>query len=475
MMSIEQENNIDIKSESVENEQDGANEEEHGVPLTLTPEDIAEGVIPLDPKKSERKYWTDPATHVKREIWRPGDGDGDKTIDFFDQPGQLAPLEKRWRFYQSDTGLKPIKRDINEPPRFVILDDRTVHRLLESDMPRSSLKQYWSHDFGGTGTIRARRSHRGRGAIKDSTAVGDEKFHFIRNKHNVRYYFTGEEDYSPIVWRTSDPALAIDAFRPPKRKFPSPPKRTRPLSPNKHGHNQFTPKDQMVKYGAPHKGATWLRYRNRVNAFLPRDKTPPNSGRKTGMSALTAPISVEESQLPGTEAANTQGKELKRKRCSDEFMFMGQSDSDNTPAKKNKNDDGTANADVELAKDEGLGVDVEESVDEEDDDDPLGLSVLAEEYVPDPIRPVYVKRVQPPDFLTQLLTAHNESESANGEEAREPDAVTQDETADHPRSNADVSKLVAELAAMKKVIEAKDAQIAQLEKELKAQYELVKL
>jgi hypothetical protein len=59
-----------------------------------------EGAIVLDPKKSPRKYWTDPSTRIIREVWRPGDGDGDKAADYYDKPGAIAPLEKRWRFYQ---------------------------------------------------------------------------------------------------------------------------------------------------------------------------------------------------------------------------------------------------------------------------------------------------------------------------------------------------------------------------------------
>lgn len=71
------------------------------------------------PKESKRQYYRDPVSGVQREIWRPGmvvqlhmsaltwlmlqnigDGDGDRSVDYFESPGPLAPLAKRWRFFQ---------------------------------------------------------------------------------------------------------------------------------------------------------------------------------------------------------------------------------------------------------------------------------------------------------------------------------------------------------------------------------------
>lgn len=263
-----------------------------------------EGAIVLDPKNSARQYWTDPATRVQREIWRPGDGEGERFGDYYEKPGAPPPLEKRWRLYQvsnlmalpvyrastssfiryfstmltweqSRTGLGPIKSEVNEPPKYVVLDDRAAYECSASDIPRTYLVDWWSHDFGGNGQVRARRGHRGRSAIGDENAPGVDKYHFTTvGTAKRRYYFTGERDYTPFVYRTTDPTLAIAPFKPKKRGLPSP-LRKRALPDNKHGHNQFTPKDQMVKYGAPHKGESWKRYRTRVNPFLARDKSPP--------------------------------------------------------------------------------------------------------------------------------------------------------------------------------------------------------
>ena len=192
-----------------------------------------------------------------------------------------------------------MENNVNEPPKYVILDDRSAYECFASKIPRQYLKQYWNHDFGGTGVVRARRSHRGRGSVGDKDAKGDDKYNFTRlgKGGGDKYHFTGEKEYTPIIYRTSDVKLSIAAFKPAKRGLPSaPPKKELPS--NKHGHNQFTPKDQMVKYGAAHKGSSHLRYRPRVNTFLPRDKSPLSVGRKTGRSALTALDPMEAMELP---------------------------------------------------------------------------------------------------------------------------------------------------------------------------------
>ena len=160
-------------------------------------------------------------------------------------------MEQRWKLYQSRTGPGPVQWSKN-----VILDDRAAHEVLISDIPRARITKYWPHDFAGNGSIRARRPHRGRGAIGDLEANGKDRFYHatIANKTNgERYYFTGEKDYDPIIWSSEDWNLMIGVFKPEIKRLPSPPKKA-PLKWNQHGHNQFTPKDQLVKYGAPRKG-----------------------------------------------------------------------------------------------------------------------------------------------------------------------------------------------------------------------------
>lgn len=93
------------------------------------------------------------------------------------------------------------------------------------------------------GKIRNRRPHRGRGVIGDPDAQGDDKYSFaLLGKKNERYYFTGEKDYTPIIYRSPQTA---------KLKAPVKRKATSPVEddtePKRRWHNQYTPKELLVK------------------------------------------------------------------------------------------------------------------------------------------------------------------------------------------------------------------------------------
>ncbi|RMY76300.1 hypothetical protein D0863_02045 [Hortaea werneckii] len=226
----------------------------------------------LDPATTPRQYYREPLTGIKREVWRPGDGDGAADTDYYDKPGQ-RPLHQRWRFYQLKTGKVPVSFKNNMPPKYVILDDRAAHEVLASDIPRASIVRFWSHDFGGPGRIRARRPHRGRNAISNPNATGDEKYFSTEvGMRGEKYYFTGEKNYTPIAYHTP-PANAAIEVQVSKRKAASP-LPEEPKDPRKHGHNQYTPKDQLVKYGAPSQAKGRKRCRERINTFLRRSPSP---------------------------------------------------------------------------------------------------------------------------------------------------------------------------------------------------------
>ncbi|KAK0345917.1 hypothetical protein LTR02_007549 [Friedmanniomyces endolithicus] len=235
-----------------------------------------EDATALDPANSERQYCCDPFKAHNRGIWRPGDGDGDQSTDYHDRIGPALPLEQRWRLYQSNGG---IVSKMNMPPKHVILDDRAAWEVLESDIARRVILVFWPHDFAGTGTIRHRRPHRGRAAIKDLNAVGDLKYHFALHGHRKeRYYFTGAKDYKPIIYRIEFPPAPAPTEAEPSNKRKASPAETEPENPRKHGHNQHTPKDQMVKYGAPSMNKGKSRYRERLNTFLRKDPKPDYRG-----------------------------------------------------------------------------------------------------------------------------------------------------------------------------------------------------
>ncbi|CAK4032951.1 Hypothetical predicted protein [Lecanosticta acicola] len=196
----------------------------------------------VDPANSERKFYRDKETGLQREIWRPGDGDGEQTTDYFERIGPPLPIEKRWRLFQSDIGPITAK---NQPPRFVILDDRAAFEVLKSDIQRAKLVHHWPHDFGGTGKLRIRRPHRGRAAIKDPSAEGDAKFESTQPGNKKDYYFTGVKDFQSIKYRYEPPKPEE------KRKKRKPSRDEEDYNPRGHGHNQYTPKDMLVKHGAP--------------------------------------------------------------------------------------------------------------------------------------------------------------------------------------------------------------------------------
>lgn len=63
----------------------------------------------LDPTTTERRIYRERTTGIEREIWRPGDGEGDLGTDYFDRAGPPLPLEQCWRFFQVRASIsKPL-------------------------------------------------------------------------------------------------------------------------------------------------------------------------------------------------------------------------------------------------------------------------------------------------------------------------------------------------------------------------------
>lgn len=149
---------------------------------------------------------------------------------------------------QSNLGPIGLGKSKTEPPRFVFLDDRAAHEVLTSDIQRARLTREWPHDFAANGRIRARRTHCGRPAIKDPLVP---EYHTTPITKTANYTFTGEKDYKPVFYRLlpaepSEPSVeALDR----KRKIEEA-KDPLMYNPRGHGHNQYTPKDIMVKHGA---------------------------------------------------------------------------------------------------------------------------------------------------------------------------------------------------------------------------------
>ncbi|KAK6439502.1 hypothetical protein LTR95_004288 [Oleoguttula sp. CCFEE 5521] len=253
-------------------------------------QDVSALSAPLDPKTSERRYWRDPVTSVQREIWRPSDPDGVLEADYFERPPPLAPVAERWRLYQT-TPAKPFKHRISEPPKNVLLDDWALYEVLTSNIPKLVAAREWSHDLSGPGKLRARRVHRGRSALPDENG----EIPSIDFGGRVgKYVFCGEKNHEEVRYRDLSP-----------ESIPEPPAPVRDDTPKKtnKGHNQFTPVDQLVRFGEPSKSETRGKYKQRVNTFLRRSASPVRKGVLSGTGRInrvvTAPMDYPQPPMEG--------------------------------------------------------------------------------------------------------------------------------------------------------------------------------
>lgn len=128
-----------------------------------------------------------------------------------------------------------------------MLDDRAVYEVLESEIPRAKLSQNWPHEFSGPGKIRTRRTHRGRPAIRDLNAEGDAKYQTgATGSGKGPYVLCGEPGYQAVLYRYEPPETKAKKLK--RKRMPSP--TSEEYNPRGHGHNQYTPRDMLVRNGA---------------------------------------------------------------------------------------------------------------------------------------------------------------------------------------------------------------------------------
>lgn len=162
----------------------------------------------------------------------------------------------------------PFKFRINEPPSNVILDDRAVYEVLQSNIPRAQLSKRWSHDFSGQAAVRHRRAHCGRPAYKEEEADDESgKYQSFKpsGKNAPLYLFSGEKDYEPVFYHDLPPAEETPEPEAELDDTPAKPKQ----------HNQYTAPELLVRNGAQSASLTKGKYRPRVNTFLRRSPSPP--------------------------------------------------------------------------------------------------------------------------------------------------------------------------------------------------------
>ncbi|KAF2215221.1 hypothetical protein CERZMDRAFT_94635 [Cercospora zeae-maydis SCOH1-5] len=228
----------------------------------------------IDPSTAPRAYMR--IMGKQREIWKPGDEDGDEYTEWFGRKVEELQKEQRWRIFQSDIGKISWKNG-NIPPKFVYLDDLAAHQVQESDIPRAKICKFWPHDFGQPCNIRRHRKHIGRPAVKDEHAEGDARFHVTQlgGKGRDPYHFSGDSQYTPVRYRIPVKVAKLPEPEPevvrPKRKFDD----ILDAEPNRraHGHNQYTPKDMLVKFGAPSMAKPVEKFHNLPPLPKPNHKT----------------------------------------------------------------------------------------------------------------------------------------------------------------------------------------------------------
>lgn len=178
----------------------------------------------------------------------------------------------RVRFRTNDSQSPgPFKSRITEPPSHVILDDRAVHDILQSNIPRAQLSKRWSHDFSGQANVRHRRPHRGRPAYKDENATSEkDKYQSFRpsGKNTPLYFFLGESNFEPVFYHDLPEQPAQPAESSSDSDDDDVPKKPKQ-------HNQYTAPELLVRNGAQSASLTKGKYRQRVNTFLRRSPTPP--------------------------------------------------------------------------------------------------------------------------------------------------------------------------------------------------------
>ncbi|KAF2724784.1 hypothetical protein K431DRAFT_309906 [Polychaeton citri CBS 116435] len=259
--------------------------------LGTTYGEVEENADVLDPGTAERRTWREPFTGILREIWMPGDGDGNLTAEHHDQRVPPDDIKQRWKFYQStdfDPTLNRVDVDKAFPPRFVILDDRAAYEILSSNIPRSHLSEFWGFDFSGHGAIRSRRPHRGRSAVANPDANGNDKYHhgFMLNKKD-KYYFTGQRDYQAVIWYNSA-EQRLKRKREVDLEEARKESETRKKIPLQKRHNQYTPAEQLARTKNRLVREQLGRYVPTSTSTKPAESTRPSATQLAILSPLVA-------------------------------------------------------------------------------------------------------------------------------------------------------------------------------------------
>lgn len=145
---------------------------------------------------SERRLYMDTrpttvageATEITRDIWKPGDRDGD-----INRGHVCGAGTNKWKLFQDPLEAGKI------PPKYVVLDDLAVYHVINGHIGTySQRRNWWQCDFtkttGNVGRLRKGRPNRGR-----PPAGGGRSFFY----YGQECYLGGEPGgYTAIIWES---------------------------------------------------------------------------------------------------------------------------------------------------------------------------------------------------------------------------------------------------------------------------------
>ncbi len=162
---------------------------------------------------------------TQRQIWQPGDGNGDANVDILEtaQARNNTRGHPTWRIFNGTVGA--FIRGVKEPPLRCYLDDKAAFNIIRSNAYTNVEKhRYWPFDFAVNGLMRSGRKNRGRPAYEPGSqnviASTDGQ------KRTGPYYFYGAA--GPPTADPSQPSptpaglrTAVEAQGPPASSSPT--------------------------------------------------------------------------------------------------------------------------------------------------------------------------------------------------------------------------------------------------------------
>jgi hypothetical protein len=139
-----------------------------------------------------------------RVLWTEGDGDGQYDKHTIDRLLGTVNGHPAWKLYCGEP-TEGIIRGLNEPPRYVYLDDRACYDVLRSkSYCNKELRLFWPFDFDNMGNIKTKRPNRGNPAYVDDSCLEYAKGPL---RGGSEYEFSGAPEASQV----SAPPVKVEA------------------------------------------------------------------------------------------------------------------------------------------------------------------------------------------------------------------------------------------------------------------------